>query len=161
MMQQVFNTKSVDSRWSWLYKIGGMAALATGLLLLLGMTSLIASLFQPGTTNGWLLLFQNNWLVKIFILHAEYRSLQADLYGLNLLDIVVLLLVSILCLSLSTTFRKASKTWSIIAFALSLIAIILFVMTQIAGRSTVMLSVLINSLVRLRNKTYSRVTIYT
>jgi len=161
MMQQVISTKTTDSRWSGLYKIGGVAALVTGMLLLLGLTSLIASLFQPSTTNGSLLLFQNNWLVKIFILHAEFSGIQADLHGLNLLDIVVLLLVSIICLSLSTAFRKASKTWSVIAFTLSLIAILLFVITQIAGRSTVMLAVLINCLVMFGDKTYSRVTIYT
>lgn len=61
MMQQVISTETIDSRWSWLYKIGGVAALITALFLLLGMTSLIASLLQPSTTNGWLLLFQNNW----------------------------------------------------------------------------------------------------
>jgi hypothetical protein len=161
MMQQGIRAKTIDSRGSWLYKTGGVAALVTGLLLLLGVISLIASLFQPGALNGWLLLFQNNWLVKIFILHAEFSGIQADLHGLNLLDMVVLLLVSMICLALSTAFKKANKTWSIIAFALSLIAILLFVVTQIAGRSTVMLAVLINSLVMFRDKTYSKATVYT
>ena len=137
---QVTSTETIDSRWTWLFKTGGVAALITGMLLLLGMTSLIASVLQPGATYGWLLPFQNSWLVKIFVLHAEISSIPADLHGLNLLDIGILLLVSILCLSLSTAFRNA-KAWSIIAFALSLIAIILFVTTQIAGRSTVMLAV--------------------
>jgi hypothetical protein len=150
-----------DSRWSWLYKIGGVAALITGMLLLIGMISLIISVFLPSMANNGLLLFQNNWLVKIFILHAEFRGVHADLHGLNLLDMVILLLVSILCLSFSTVFRGASKVWSIIAFALSLIAIILFLTTQIAGRSTVMLAVLINSSVMLRDKTFSQVAIYT
>ena len=158
MMQQVMSIKTVDSRGR--NKIGGMAALVTGVLLLLGMTSLIDSLLQPGNTDGWLLLFQNNWLVKIFKLHAEFRCIQADLYGMNLLDMVVLLFVSILCLGLSTTFRRVGKTWSMIAFALSLIAILLFSITLSAGRSTVMLAVLINSLVMFGEKTISRVTIY-
>jgi hypothetical protein len=161
MTHQVTSTETIDSRWSWLYKIGGVAALITGMLLLIGMISLIASALQPSTTNGWLLLFQNNWLVKIFILHAEFSGIHTDLHGRNLLDIIILLLVSIICLSLSTAFRKASKIWPIVAFALSLIAIILFVTTQIAGRSTVMLAVLINSFVMLRDKTFSKVTIYT
>jgi len=161
MIQQVISAKTIDSRRSWLYKTGGAAALVTGMLLLLGLTSLIVSLFQPSTTNSWLLLFQNNWLVKIFILHAEFSGTQADLHGLNLLDIVVLLLVSVICLSLITAFRKTAKTWSIIAFTLSLIAIILFVITQIAGRSTVMLAVLINSLVMFSDNTYSRIIVYT
>lgn len=103
----------------------------------------------------------DNWLVKIFILHAEFSNVHADLYGLSVLDIVVLLLVSVICLSLSTIFRKAGKVWSLIAFALSLIAILLFVVTQNAGRSTVMLAVLINSVVMLRDKSFRKVTAYT
>jgi hypothetical protein len=161
MIHPVTGTETMGSRWSWLYKIGGVAALITGMLLLIGMISLIASILQPGTTDGGLLLFQSNWLVKIFILHAEFSGIPADLHGLNLLDIVILLLVSIICLSLSTAFRNASKVWSIIAFALSLIAIGLFLATRVAGRSTVMLAVLINSFVMLRDRTFSRITIYT
>lgn len=160
MIQQVLGTKTVESRWSWLHKTGGVAALVTGSLLLLGMASLIVSLLQPDTTNSPLLLFQKNWLVKIFILHAEFSGIQADLHGLNLLDVVILSLVSIICLSLSTAFKNAGKTWSIIALALSLVAIILFVVTQIAGRSTVMLAVLINSFVMLIGKTFNKVIIY-
>lgn len=161
MTNQVASIKTIDSYRNWLYKIGGVAALITGLLLLMGMISLIASVLQPDTTNGWLLLFRNNWLVKIFILHAEFSGIDADLHGLNLLDIVILLLASMICLALSTAFRKAGKIWSIIAFALSLTAILLFIITQIAGRSTVMLAVLINSFVMLRDKTFRRLTIYT
>ena len=161
MMNQVTNAKTVDSRWSWLYKISGAAALIAGMLLLIGMISLIASVFQPGAINGWLSLFQNNWLIVIFKLHAEFSGIHADLlYGLNLLDMVFLALVGFICLSLSTVFRKAGKTWSLIAFALSLIAIILFVATQTAGRSTVMLAVLIISFVMLSNEIFSKVTIY-
>ncbi len=160
MTNQVAGTKTTDSRWSWLRTIGGVAALITGLLLLIGMISLIVSVLQPSATNGWLLLFRNNWLVKIFLLHAEFSGMHADSHGLNLLDIVVLLLVSIICLSLSTAFRNAGKVWSIIAFVLCLIAILLFVTTQLAGRSTVMLAVLINSFVMFRDKTFSKAATY-
>jgi hypothetical protein len=161
MTHQVTGIETTDSHWRRLRIIGGVSARMTGILLLMGMISLIASVLQPGITNGWFLLLQNNWLVKIFILHAEFSSIQADLHGLNFLDIVILLLVSLICLSLSTAFRNAGKVWSIIAFALSLIAVLLFVATQIAGRSTVMLAVLIISSVMLRDKTFSKAAIYT
>lgn len=160
MTNPVNSTDTTDSRWSWLYKIGGASALLAGMLLLIGMISLIATVLQPATINGWLSLFQNNWLIVIFKLHAEFSGINADMHGLNLLDIVILALVSIICLSLSTAFRKAGKIWSLIAFALSLIAILLFISTQIAGRSTVMLAVLIISLVMLRNKISSKLTIF-
>lgn len=158
MINQVANT--VDSRWSLLYKFGGMASLIVGILLLFGVISLIVTILESGATNGYLWLFQNNWLVNIFILHADFSGIHAGLHGSHLLDIVILFLVSKICLSLSTAFRNASKVWSIIAFALLLIAIIVFVTTQLAGRSTVMLAVLINSFVMLRDKTFSKVTTY-
>ncbi len=142
----------MDPRRGLLCKIGGAAALITGILVLVGLISLIASILQPGTAIGWLVPFQNNWLLKIFVLHAGFDGIQADLYGLNLLDLVILLLVSILCLSLSTAFKNTGKGWSLAAFVISLLAIILFVVTQIAGRSAVMLVVLINSLVMPRDK---------
>jgi hypothetical protein len=160
MTYQITSSETINSRWGWLRKIGRVSALITGTLLLIGMISLIVSVFQPRTTNGWLSLLANNWLVKIFILHAEFSDIHVDLHGLNLLDIFILLLVSVICLSISTIFRNARKVWSLIAFALSVIAIILFLATQNAGRSTVMLAVLILSFVMLRDKTFSKVTIY-
>jgi len=161
MTHQVVGSVTRNSRWGWLCKIGGVSALITAMLLLIGMMSLIVSFLQPGTPNGWLSLWGNNWLVKILILHAELSDIHVDLHGLSLVDIVILLLVSVLCLSISTIFKNAKKVWSLIAFTLSVIAIILFLATQIAGRSTVMLAVLIISLVVLRDKTFSKVNIFT
>jgi hypothetical protein len=161
MTHQIMSSETRNSRWGWLCKIGGVSALITGALLLIGMINLIVSVLQPRTANGWLSLLTNNWLVKIFILHAEFSDIHADLHGLNLLDIFILLLVSVICLSISTIFRNARKVWSLIAFALSVIAIILFLATQVAGRSTVMLAVLILSFVMLRDKTFNKATIYT
>lgn len=161
MTNQVTGTKTADSHWSWFYKISGAIALIAGMLLLIGMISLVASILQTSTVNGWLSLFQNNWLIVIFKLHAEFSGIHTDLlHGLNLLDMVFLALVGFICLSLSTVFRKASRTWLLIAFTLSLIGIILFIVTQTAGRSTVMLVVLIISFVMLTNKIFSKVTIY-
>jgi hypothetical protein len=160
MTHQITNVETRNSPWGWLCKIGGVSALITGTFLLIGMISQIVSVFQSGTTNGWLSLLGNNWLVKIFILHAEFSDIHADLHGLNLLDILILLLVSVISFSISTIFRNARKIWSLIAFVLSVIAIILFLATQIVGRSTVMLAVLIISFVILKDKTFRKVTSY-
>ena len=56
--------------------------------------------------------------------------------------------------------KKVNKIWPLIAFALSLITIILFIVTQVAGRSTVMLSVMIFSFVMLKSTIFNKVTIY-
>lgn len=161
MTHRITNHVTINSHWSRLYKIGGATAFVAGILLLVGMISLIASILRSETASGWLSLIQNNWLVKMFILHSGLSDIHADLRGLNLLDIFILLLVSVICLSISTIFRNARKVLSQIAFAFSVIAIILFLATLNAGRSTVMLAVLINSFVMFRDKAFGKVTIYT
>jgi hypothetical protein len=155
------NIETMDSRRGWIYKISGAAALIAGILFLIAMISLIASVLSPGATNGWLSRFENNWLMVIFKLHAGLLDIHDDpLHGLNLLDIAILALVGTISFGLYVALRDASKIWSLIAFALSLITIILYIVTQLAGRSTVMLSVLIFSFVMLRNKVFNNVTIY-
>jgi len=160
MTQQVTSNWAGNSRRRWLFKIGGASALITGTLLLAGMISLIVSVLLSTTTSGWLSQSGNNWLVRIFILHAEIRDMHVDLHGTNLLDIIILFLVSVICLSISSFFKNSGRVWSLIAFALSVIAIILYLTTQIAGRSAVMLVVLINSFVMMKYRTFSKVTIY-
>lgn len=161
MANQVMEAQAAESNWSWLRKTGGASALMAGMLLLTGMISLSVSVLLPGIANGWLSRFQNNWLIVIFKLHAEFSAVDVNLHSLNLLDVVILALVSILCLSLSTVFRKASRAWSLVAFALSLAAIILYIATQNAGRSTVMLVALIISVAMLGNRMFSKIMIYT
>jgi hypothetical protein len=160
-MAQITDSTPVNFRNTLLSRIGAVAALTTGTLLLVAIVSLFTSILQLGKLGGWLLLLQNNWLVLIFKLHAQSTGIHSDiLQGLNIWDIIILALVGILCLSLSTVFRKASKIWTLIAFTLTLAAIALYLVTQLAGRSTVMLSVLIISIVMLSNKTFNKVTIY-
>jgi hypothetical protein len=160
-MNQVTTPAASNFIRNWLFRIGGVAALIVGMFLLIAMLRLIAPGLQPNTITGWLSPFQNNWLIVIFKLHAEFSGIQADsLHGLNPVDIVILALVSILCLSLSAAFGKARKIWTLVAFTLSLMAIVLFIATQIAGRSTIMLAVLIISFVMLGNKSFTKRTIY-
>jgi hypothetical protein len=160
MTDQVTDTRTESSRWFWLYKISGAAALLAGLLLLIGMISLIMSALQPAFPKGWLLL-TNNWLVVIFKLHAEFSDVRADaLHSLNLLDMVFLIIVGLVSLSLATVFGKARRIWSIIAFALSLLGLLLYFATQMAGRSTVMLALLIISLVMLGSETFGKIIVY-
>jgi len=129
------------------------AALLVGILLLLGLAGLVFALLQPVSGNPPIL---ENWLIVIFKLHAEINGLDGELLGRNLLDIVILFLVGVLAFSLANVFQKAGRVWCYIASALSLIAIILYLVTREAGRSTVMLAVLILSVVMLRNQFVQR-----
>ena len=165
MSQVLHNQLSIvepeNPSWNNLYKVSSAASLILGVLFLITAIGFIISLIWTGSTKGWFSLLQSNWLIIIFKLHAGLINIQDDpLNGLNLLDIVILVLFSVTCLGLYFNLRKSSKIWSLIAVALSLITIILFLVTQIAGRSTVMLSVLIFSFIMIKDKGYSKVTIY-
>lgn len=160
-MNHFANAETTDSAWKSLYKVGGVGALFAGVLLLTAMISLIVAELQLGAINRWLSLFQNNWLVLIFKLHAGFSGVQADLlHVLNLLDLAILALVGTLYLGLYAIFHRTSKIWSFIALALPFLGIMLFTITRIAGRSSVMGAGLIISLVMLRNNIFNKVIAY-
>jgi hypothetical protein len=143
------------------YKIAGVAASMAEILLLVAMISLIASVLLPGATTGWLLPFQNNWLIVIFKLHAGFSGVQMDLlHVLNFLDIAILALVGTMHLGLYAVLRRTSKIWSIIALAQPFLGIVLFIATKTTGRSSVMGAVLVISVVMLRSNIFKKVTAY-
>ena len=143
------------------YFISSCTAMILGLMFLISAACFITSAMLKETNSGWYSTLQNNWLIVIFKLHAGLTMIQGDpLHGLNLFDIVILVLFSITCWGLYINLNKSSKTWSLIALTISLITIVLFLVTQTAGRSTVMLSVLIFSFVMVKDKNYSKVTFY-
>lgn len=161
MMNQDTNTETADSRWSWLYKISGAAALIAGILLLIAMISLIISVLQPGAINGWLSLFQNNWLIVIFKLQAGFSGVQiALMHVLNFLDIAILALVGTMYFGLYAALRRTSKIWSIIALAQPFLGIVIFIATKRTGRSAVMGAGLVISVVMLQSNIFKKVTAY-
>jgi hypothetical protein len=144
-----------------IYILSGATTLILGILCIVSAISFIIPTKLAGTNSGWFTALQNNWLIIIFKLHAGLINIQDNpLHGLNFLDIIILVLFSIACSGLYFNLRKFSKIWSLISLTLSLITIILFLITQIVGRSTVMFSVLIFSIVMIRYKFYSKVNIY-
>lgn len=144
-----------------LYKVGRAIALILGILFVISAISFIISTNWIDSKGSWFSLFQSNWLIVIFKLHSGLINIQDNpLLGLNILDLIILVLFCLMSFGLYNVLKKANNVWPLIAFALSVITIILFIVTQIAGRSTVMLSVLIFSLVMLKNKTFNKATIY-
>jgi len=161
MIHQVPHAKVKEFHWSWLYKVSGAAALLAGALLLVAAIDLMMAGLKPGANNGWLSLFQDNWLVLIFKMHAGLGEVEANLLHVpNLLDIAILALVGTMCLGLHAALKGTSKIWSLVALALPFIGIILFTTTKLSGRSSVMGAGLIISLVMLRNNTFNKVTAY-
>jgi hypothetical protein len=157
-MNRVTNAETPDSHWSWLYNVSGETALLLGVLFLVAMISFITTGLRSGTTNGWLALIQNNWLVVLFKLNAGLEEMQFDrLYGLNALDIAILVLVAITVLGLCFALRQTSRVWSIVAAVIPFLGIGLFISTKLAGRSAVMGAVLVISFVMLRSKIFSKI----
>jgi len=144
-----------------IYKVSRVIALTLGILFFLTALAFVISIIWPNIKYPLYLLFQSNWLISIFKLHCGLINIQDDpLSGLNIMDITILALFSIFSFGLSKALKEVNKIWPLISFALSVITIVLFIVTQIAGRSTIMLSVMIFSFVMLKNKAFSKVTIY-
>jgi hypothetical protein len=157
MMNQVTEAKTVDSRWNWLYKVSSAAALIAGGLFLFAVIDLITAVLQPGTLNGWLSLFQNNWLVVLFKLNAGFNGVQFDLlYGLNPLDAAIMALAATMYLGLYAALGRTSKIWSIIALVQPFLGIVIFIATKTAGRSTVMGAGLVISFVMLPSNIFGK-----
>ncbi len=144
-----------------LYKVGKAVALILGSLFFISAVEFSISIIWPDLSNRWYLFLQTNWFSVIFNLHnVLIPVIDNPLYGLNIFDMIIMVLFSILSFAISNILKKVNRIWPPIAFALSVISIMLFIITQMVGRSTIMLSVLIFSFVMLRNKALNKTTIY-
>ena len=153
------NIEAKGFTWKWLYKVSGVAALLLGGAFLVAMVSLITTIHQPGASNEWLLLFQNNWLMVLFKLNAGVEGTAFEnLHGLNGLDIGIMALVAVTYVGLCFALRRISKVWSIIAAALLVLGILVFIATKLAGRSGVMAAGLIISILLLRSDLFGKMT---
>jgi hypothetical protein len=158
---QVTDTRTVDSRWRWLCKVTGRAALGEGIVLLVGMLILIAAVLVPRSASGWLSAFRDNWLITIFKLHAGFGGAQIGLLqGLDLLDLVILALEGLTVLGLYAALWRTSRIWSIVAAIQPFLGIVLFVATKTAGRSAAMGAALVISLVMLQSSVFKKATAY-
>jgi hypothetical protein len=155
---RVTNAETAESRWGWLYRASGLAALIVGVLFLMGMIGLVITGLRPGATDGWLASFQDNWLIVLLKLNAGVDGVQFDhLHGLNLLDIAIMALVATTYLGLYAALRRTSRIWSLIAAAMPALGIVLLIATRIAGRSAVMGAGLVISCVMLRSNAFHKV----
>src|SRR5690242_16276747 len=157
----VGSAATADPTWKWLYRVGGRAALIVGLSFLIAIISLITTGLQPAVKHDWLMWLQNNWLVVLFQFNAGLNGVQFDLlHGPDLLDIGIMALVATMFLSLYVALRRTSKIWSLIALSQPFLGIVLFIATQMAGRSAVMGATLVISLVMLRSRIFGRVVAF-
>jgi hypothetical protein len=157
MGNQVTHTKTLDTHWNWLYKVSSAAAVWVGILLLIAMLALIATVLEPARNGSWLPAVQENWLIVVFKLHAGFSGVQTGLLRvLDLPDIAILALVAIMYLGLYVALRRTSRVWSIVAAIQPFLGIALFIATRTAGRSSVMGATLVISLVMLWSSTFKK-----
>src|SRR3990172_893228 len=155
LTRQVADAETAGSSWSWIFKVGGAAALIVLVLFLIGSIGIITNI------NGWFTPFVNNWLVVLFKLNAGFSGIQTDLLNvLNLLDIAIMPLFCTMFLALYVALKRTSRIWSLIATALPFLGIPVFLITGTAGRSTLLIGGLIISVVMLRSKIFSKPTAY-
>ncbi len=158
MLSQIAHVEIANDRWNWVYRISGAAALILGGLFLIALISLITASVGPGTATGWFSPLQNNWLLVLFQLNAGLNGVQSDaLSVLNPLDLTILALVAIMYLGLYVVLGKTSRILAMIAVIQPFLGIVLFVVTQMAGRSGVMGAGLVISLVMLRSNIFGKV----
>jgi hypothetical protein len=146
--------KAEEVRSNGLYRISGAAALMTGGLFAAAAISLSLSILEP---DNRLSLLENNWLIVIFKLLAGFPGVRSSLlYGLSVLDILILVLLVITYAGLYVVLRGTSRLWSIVAFIQPVLGLVLFLITHLAGRSTVMGAELVISLVMMRSKFFDK-----
>ena len=100
------NGAETDSRWNWLYKIGGAATLLAAVVIPIAIVVYIVSP-PPTTITGFFTLFQDNTLL--------------GLLALDLLLIIAVVLSIPMVLALYVALRRASESFMAIALTLSLV----------------------------------------
>lgn len=122
--------EATDPRPTALSRSAGVAGLLVTVLLLIGLVAIALSL--PG-------LAFRNWLLVLFQINARVGALPADpLRVVNPLDVVVLVLVGVTFLGLWPDLGRVNRIWISIAVALPFVGIALLLVTNQAGRSSVM-----------------------
>ena len=83
--------------------------------------------------------------MTIFKIQAKIINNPDSLFGINLYDIGIIFLYILVCLALFEKFKYQYKLWFLISISLLVLGLVIFIITNLAGRSTFMLVGLIIS----------------
>jgi len=120
-MNQSSHSETLNSGWSNLYRVGGVAALLAGALFRRNLSAEIALLGQPPppeTVEAWFALLQSHRLL--------------GLAYLNLFDLVDYALVGLMFLALYVLLRRVSKTGMAVAAAAGFAGIVVYLASNTA-----------------------------
>jgi hypothetical protein len=139
-------------------RIAGIAGIVCGLLLAMALIAVVIQGVNSPSPNGVFGRLLNNWLVTIFKLHLRVDGItNGMLRGVALKDVAILLLTTLFGVGLWLTLKSTTMVGSIIGMVLPVVGLILLIMTQLAGRSSVMATVLVFALIALRNPSFGRI----
>jgi hypothetical protein len=106
-----------DSRWQWLYRLSGSAALITAIFIPLQVVIFMARP-PPTTAQGYFTVFQSNPLI--------------GLLNLDLLLIIDQILGVVILVALYVVLGRTSEAWMAVALALGLIVAASFIASNTA-----------------------------
>jgi hypothetical protein len=109
------DSETADSRWHWLFRIGGAAALFGAAIIPIQLVIFIAW-GQPDTAIGWFAMFQDNKL--------------AGLLAFELLLIVSVSVGIATTLALYIALRRVDEAFMVIALALGLVEAVAFMLAR-------------------------------
>jgi hypothetical protein len=115
MPQPEPHVETADSRWSWLYKIGGAAALF-GVAIYLIHLIVFFVWGQPETALGWFTLFESNKL--------------GGLLAFELLLVISSALAIATTLALYVALRRVNESLMVIALAVGLVEAVVFIVAR-------------------------------
>jgi len=108
-------TETAESRWNWLYKIGGAAAMFGVAIYLIHLIVFIVW-GQPETALGWFTLFQNNKF--------------GGLLAFELLLVISSALAIATTLALYVALRRVNESLMAIALAVGLVEAVAFIVAR-------------------------------
>ncbi|UCG04181.1 MAG: hypothetical protein JSW11_09380 [Candidatus Heimdallarchaeota archaeon] len=122
------SSRNESPMWKYIYAIGGIASLIIAVIFFTALIELMTGTFE---------FFQNNFVIRLIKLHAEYNeSANELLQGVNILDLSILVFVCLTVIAFYPTLRNVNETLAIIAICQPFIGILLFLITQEIGRTT-------------------------
>ena len=139
-------------------RIAGIAGILCGLLLAIALVAVVIQGVNSPSPNGVLGRLENNWLVTIFKLHLRVDGItNGMLRGVSLIDVAILLLTTAFGVGLWFSLKSTTMVGSIVGMVLPVLGLILFIVTQLAGRSSVMATALVFALIALWNSNFGRI----
>lgn len=139
-----------------LRKTGTALSIFLGIIFTAAAICLAISVIWPERDLKLVNSISHNWLLTIFTLQANIINNRDSLSGINLYDTGIIVLFIFVCLSLFEKIRYQYKAWFLIAISLLILGLVVFFVTNLAGRSTFMASGIIISALFFSDKFQSK-----